>query len=61
MKCPKESTLEDVKRKDGENNEKAMDEVSGRSFSDCSHGTGNGSEGSGKGNGWKNRGGVFVK
>ena len=25
MKCPKESTLEDVKRKDGENNEKAME------------------------------------
>ena len=38
MKCPKESTLEDVKRKDGENNEKAMDEMSGCSFSDHSHG-----------------------
>ena len=37
MKCPKESTLEDVKRKDGENNEKAMDKMSGRSFSDRDH------------------------
>ena len=37
-KCPKESALEDKNRKDGENNEKAMDEMSGRSFSDRDYG-----------------------
>ena len=63
MKCPKESTLEDVKRKDGENNEKAMDEMSGRSFSDRDHRdrSRNCSESPWRGNGWKIWGGVFPE
>ena len=58
--CPKKRSRAEERT---ERNETNMDETAGRSFFD--DGSGNWkqdtAEGSGRGNGWKNRGGGFVK
>ena len=57
--CPKKRSRAEERT---ERDEKNMDEAAGRGFSNNGGGNRNwdAAEGSGRGNGWKNRGGVFV-